>query len=125
MQRLMMKHQQAVKRIIRYIAGTLDHGLYCLRCLEEEHLVGYNNTDYTGDIDTNKSTSGILFFGKCLVSGQSVKQHVVALFGCETEYIAASTASTQALCLVRLLGDLSVETLERWNSGWTASPLGP
>jgi hypothetical protein len=31
---------------------------------------------------------------------------VVALSSCEAEYIAASTASTQALCLVRLLGDL-------------------
>jgi hypothetical protein len=51
--------------------------------------------------------SGILFFfDKCLVSWQSVKQQVVALSSCEAEYISASTASTQALCLVRLLSDL-------------------
>jgi hypothetical protein len=31
---------------------------------------------------------------------------VVALSSCEAEYIASSTASTQALWLVRLLGDL-------------------
>jgi hypothetical protein len=31
---------------------------------------------------------------------------VVDLSSCEAEYIAASTASTQALCLVRLLSDL-------------------
>jgi hypothetical protein len=48
----------------------------------------------------------ILFFGKSLVSWQSVKQQVVAMSSCETEYIAASTASTQALWLARLLGDL-------------------
>jgi hypothetical protein len=32
MQRPTTEHQQAVKRIIRYVAGTLDHGLYYPRC---------------------------------------------------------------------------------------------
>jgi hypothetical protein len=75
MQRPTMEHQQAVKRIIRYVAGILNHGLYYPRCLGEAHLVGYSDNDHAGDIDTSKSTSGILFyFGKCLVSWQSVKQ---------------------------------------------------
>jgi hypothetical protein len=106
MQRPTTEHQQVVKRIIRYVAGTLDHGLYYPRCPGEAHLVGYSDSDHTSDIDTSKSTSGILFFGKCLVSWQSVKQQVVALFSCEAEYITTSTASTQALWLVRLLSDL-------------------
>jgi hypothetical protein len=102
-----MEHQLAVKRIIRYVAGTLDHGLYYLRCPGEAHFVGYSDSDHAGDIDTSKSTSGTLFFlGKCLVSWQSVKQQVVALSSCQAEYITASTASTQALWLARLLGDL-------------------
>jgi hypothetical protein len=87
-----------VKRIIHYVVGTLNHGLYYPRCHEEAHLVGYSDSDHVGDIDTSRSTSGILFFfGKCLVSWQSVKQQVVALSNCEAEYIAASTASTHAL----------------------------
>jgi hypothetical protein len=98
MQRPTMEHQQAVKRIIHYGAGTLDHDLYYLRCPVEAHLVRYNDSDHAGDIDTSKSTSGILFFfGKCLVSWQSVKQQVVALSSYEAEYIVASTASTQVL----------------------------
>jgi hypothetical protein len=68
MQRLTTEHQQAVKRIIRYVVGTLDHGLYYPRCPGGAHLVGYSDSDHAGDIDTSKSTSGILFFGKCLVS---------------------------------------------------------
>jgi hypothetical protein len=80
MQRPTTEHQQAVKRIIHYVAGTLDHGLYYPRCHGEAHLVGYSDSDHAGDIDTSKSTSGILFFfSKCLVTWQSVKQHVVAL----------------------------------------------
>jgi hypothetical protein len=107
MQRPTTEHQQAVKRIIRYVVGTLDHSLYYPRCPEEAHLVEYNDSDHTDDINASKSTSGILFlFGKCLVSWQSVKQQVVALSSCKAEYIAASTASTQALWLVRLLDDL-------------------
>jgi hypothetical protein len=69
LQRSTMEHEQAVKRIIRYVAGTLDHGLYYPRCPGEAHLVGYSGSDHAGDIDTSKSTSGILFFlGKCLIS---------------------------------------------------------
>jgi hypothetical protein len=69
------EHQQIVKRIIRYVAGTVDHDLYYPRCPGEAHLVRYNDSDHADDIDTSKSTSGILFFfGKCLVSWQSVKQ---------------------------------------------------
>jgi hypothetical protein len=98
MQRPTMEHQQAVKRIIRYVAGTLDHNLYYPKCHGEAHLIECSDSDHAGDIDTSKSTSGILFFfGKCLVSWQSVKQQVVALSSCEAEYIAASTASTQVL----------------------------
>jgi hypothetical protein len=107
MQRPTTEHQQAVKRIIRYVAGTLDHGLYYPRCPGEAHLVRYSDNDHAGDIDTSKSTSGVLFFfGKCLVSWQLVKQQVVALSSCGAEYIAASTASNQAIWLVRLLSDL-------------------
>ena len=76
----------------------LDHDLYYPRCPGAAHFVEYSDSDHVGDIDTSKSTSGILFFlGKCLVSWQSVKQQVVALSSCEAEYIAASTASPQAL----------------------------
>jgi hypothetical protein len=77
-----------VKRIIRYVAGTLDHGLYYPRCPRKAHFVGYSNSDHAGDIDsdhagdidTSKSTSEILLFlGKCLVNWHSVKQQVVTL----------------------------------------------
>ena len=60
MQRPMIEHQQAVKRIIRYVVGTLDHGLYYLRCPGTANFVGYNDSDHMGDIDTSKSRSEIL-----------------------------------------------------------------
>jgi hypothetical protein len=50
-----------VKRIVRYVAGTLDHGLFYPRFAGEAHFVGYSDSDHAGDINTSKSTSGILF----------------------------------------------------------------
>jgi hypothetical protein len=127
LQRPMTEHEQAVKRIVRYVAGTLDHGLYYPRCPGEAHLVGYSDSDHADDIDTSKSTSGILFFlGKCPISWQSVKHQVVAMSSCKTKYIAASTASTQTLWLARLLEDLlggDVGAMELWVDSLSALAL--
>jgi len=71
------------------------------------HFIGYYDSDLASDVDTSKSTNGTMFFlGDCLVSWQSIKQKVVALSSCEAEYIATTTAATQALWLSRLLGEL-------------------
>jgi hypothetical protein len=69
MERLTTEHQQAIKRILRYVVGTLDYGLRYKQCPSASHLVGYCDSDLADDIDTSKSTSGILFFlDNCLVS---------------------------------------------------------
>jgi hypothetical protein len=74
MERLTMEHQQAIKQIMRYIAGMLDYGLWYEQCPDVAHLIGYYDSDLTGDIDTSKSTSNVLFFiGNCPVSWQSLK----------------------------------------------------
>ncbi|XP_066323769.1 secreted RxLR effector protein 161-like [Miscanthus floridulus] len=85
MQRPTTEHQQPVKRIIHYIVGTLDHGLYYPRCLGAAHFIGYSDSDHAGDIDTSKSTSGILFllaglcgaaaYGGLAAPGQHQRQH--------------------------------------------------
>jgi hypothetical protein len=107
MERTMVEHQQAIKRILRYVTGTLDYDLRYEHRFGVSHLVGYCDSDLTGDIDTSKSTSDILFFlGNYPVSWQSLKQRVVALLSCEAEYIAATSIATQALWLARLVDEL-------------------
>jgi hypothetical protein len=96
-----------VKKILRYITGTLQYGLCYGRQTGTTRLVGYCDSDLAGNIDTRKSTTSALFFlGKSLVNWQSLKQRVVALSSCEAEYIAATTAVTQAIWMARLLGEL-------------------
>uniref|UniRef100_I1PRH8 Reverse transcriptase Ty1/copia-type domain-containing protein n=1 Tax=Oryza glaberrima TaxID=4538 RepID=I1PRH8_ORYGL len=107
MERPTEEHMVAVKRILRYVAGTMEYGLHYKREKEEQRLIGYSDSDLAGDIDTRRSTSGMLFFlDSSLVSWQSIKQRVVALSSCEAEYVAATNAATQGIWLARLLGEL-------------------
>jgi hypothetical protein len=116
MERPTTEHQQEIKQILCYVAGTLDYGLRYERCPGASHLVSYCDSDLAGDIDTSKSTSGVLFFlGNCLIRWQSLNQRVVALSSYEAEYIAATSVATQALWLARLLGELlgrKIKTVE-------------
>ncbi|KAJ1268476.1 hypothetical protein BS78_07G138400 [Paspalum vaginatum] len=101
------EHDQAVKGLLRYVAGTLNYGLRYERRPGTAQIVGYSDADHGSDIDNRKSTSGTFFFlGNSLISWQSIKQRVVALSSCEAEYIAATPAATQAIWLARLLGEL-------------------
>ena len=69
MERLTMEHLQVVKRILRYVAGTLDYGLHYGRAPDTAWFVGYCDSDLIGDVDISKSTTGTMFFlGDCLVN---------------------------------------------------------
>lgn len=109
------EHLNAVKRILRYIAGTIDHGCHYKPEDKKLKLLGYNDANMGGDIDTRRSTTGVLFFlGSSLVSWQSQKQKVVALSSCEAEYIAGATTACQDvwLCKCQLLAELKDEQCE-------------
>jgi hypothetical protein len=68
-------HLVAVKRVLRYMAGTKDYRLHYMRHEEgRPRLVGYSDTDMASDVDTRKSTSDIVFFlGGNPVTWQSTK----------------------------------------------------
>ena len=71
-------------------------------------LTAFSDADMAGDVDGRKSTTGVLvFLGAAPVARQSLKQKVVALSTCESEYVAAATAACQVVWLRRLLGELT------------------
>jgi hypothetical protein len=82
------KHLAAVKRVLRYVAGTIDYGCCYKRTGAEVRLLGFSDADMGGNIDTRKSTIGLMFFSACAISWQSQKQKVVSLSSYEAEYIA-------------------------------------
>ena len=76
-----------MKRIIRYVNGTLDYNLWYSRD-SNACLAGYLNADWAGSVDDWKSTSGSCFYlGNNLVSWMSKKQNSVSLSTAEAEYI--------------------------------------
>ncbi|XP_065622848.1 secreted RxLR effector protein 161-like [Quercus suber] len=98
-------HLTAVKRIIWYINGTPDYGLWYSKDLNA-CLAGYSDADWAGSLDDRKSTSGGCFYlGNNLVSWMSKKQNSVSLSTVEAEYIAARSCCTQLLWMKKLLHD--------------------
>ncbi|XP_016185969.1 uncharacterized protein LOC107627658 [Arachis ipaensis] len=66
-------HLQTAKRILRYIKGTLNDGIY-YQNTNEINLVGYTNSDWAEDIETRKSISGFVFhLGSIVISWSSKK----------------------------------------------------
>ena len=101
-------HWKAAKRILRYVKGTADLGLLYPRgtnnCVK---LAGYPDSDWCGDSDDRRSTTGFVFyFGTTAFTWQSKKQAIVTLSTCEAEYVAASSCVNHAIWLRNLLEDL-------------------
>ncbi|GJU32265.1 retrovirus-related pol polyprotein from transposon TNT 1-94 [Tanacetum coccineum] len=86
------KHLKEVKRIFRYLRGTINMGLWYTKDSGFE-LTGFSDADYAGCKDTFKSTSGgVQFLGEKLVSWSSKKQDCTALSTAEAEYVSLSPA---------------------------------
>ena len=103
-------HWTGVKRILRYLKGTLKYGLKFSVHEEEPELFGYSDADWAGDVDTRRSTSGYVFqIGTSTVSWSSRKQATVAKSSTEAEYVALSSATQEAVWLCRLMEDLGRE----------------
>ena len=100
-------HMVVVKHILRYVVGTCDWGLCFKKKQEQAVLIGFSDSDFGGNVDSRKSTTGVIFFLVCSpITWQSTKHKVVAQSSCEAEYIAAANAACQALWLSRVLGKL-------------------
>lgn len=102
-------HLNAAKRVLRYLKGTVSFGLFYRKGGKEE-LIGYTDSDYAGDQDDRKSTSGYVFMlSSGAVSWSSKKQPVVTLSTTEAEFIAAASSACQAVWLRRILQQLNLE----------------
>jgi hypothetical protein len=102
-------HLLQVKRIIKYVSGTCNHGmLYSYNA--NPTLIGYCDADWAGSADDRKSTSGgCFFFGENLISWFSKKQNCVSLSTVEAEYIAAGSGCSQLLWMKQMLTEYNVE----------------
>ena len=105
-------HWRAVKRILRYIQGTVGYGLK-YSAGGGITLTGLCDADWAGDKQDRKSTSGYTFFiGGNPVSSSSRKQQTVSLSSGEAEYIALSAATQEAMWIRSMLTELGFKPKE-------------
>ncbi|KAK2435258.1 hypothetical protein QL285_020332 [Trifolium repens] len=102
-------HLKAVKRILKYLKGTSNFGLWYSKG-NDCSLVGYSDSDFAGCKLDRKSTSGTChLFCNSLVSWHSKKQVSVALSTAEAEYVAAGSCCSQILWLKQQLLDYDLK----------------
>ncbi|XP_062075781.1 uncharacterized mitochondrial protein AtMg00810-like [Humulus lupulus] len=95
-------HWSAMKRVLRYLKGTLHHGLH-IKYSEKLPLTGYSDADWACCPDDRRSVAGYcVYLGDTLVSWLSKKQAVVSRSSTESEYralahVAAEISWTQSL----------------------------
>lgn len=95
-------HFQALRRILRYIKGTLDDGIQLTKG-NIDRLVSYSDADWGGCPDTRRSTSGYcVFLGPNLVSWSAKRQPTVSRSSSEAEYKGVANTVSE-LCWIRNL----------------------
>ena len=100
------EHWDAAHGILRYLKGTRDYRLVFGGDLD---LVGYCDSDYAGNVNSRRSTTGYTFLlAGGAISWCSKLQATVSTSTCEAEYIAAATATKEALWLRKLLSDFGL-----------------
>ena len=84
-------HLVTVKRIFKYLKGTMTYGLQYPRN-QNFQLIAYSDADWANCLGERKSTSGGAFFlGDSLVAWMSKKQGSITLSTTEDEYIVVAT----------------------------------
>nr|GEZ42639.1 retrovirus-related Pol polyprotein from transposon TNT 1-94 [Tanacetum cinerariifolium] len=99
------KHIHAVKRIFRYLSGTVHQGLWYLKD-SSVALTTFAEADHAGCQDTRRSTSGSLqFLGDRLISWSLERQKSATISSTEAEYITLSRCCAQILWMRSQLTD--------------------
>jgi hypothetical protein len=98
-------HLTAAKRVLRYLKGTLNSGLYL--CKVPITLTAFCDVDWAGNPDDQCSTTGYgVFLGPNLISWSAKKQHIVSRSSTEAEYRSLSLTTAELFWLCMLLKEL-------------------
>jgi hypothetical protein len=96
-------HLTVMKRTLRYLRGTLDHGLLLRRSASSE-LIVYTDADWAGCPDTRRSTSGYaVFLGTNLISWSLKHHNVISRSSVKAEYRAVANGVAEVCWMRQLL----------------------
>lgn len=106
-ERLIMMYQNAVKRILRYVKGTLDHSLVYSKGTGHYLLSGYSDSDLASNIDDRKSTKGMVFYlNESLITLVIQKQRCVSISSSEAEFMTAMATVCHGIWIRNLLSQI-------------------
>jgi histone deacetylase 1/2 len=101
-------HFSAVKRILRYVNGTLNLGLK-FRPSNSMVVSAFSDADWAGCVDDRRSTGGFaVFLGPNLISWSARKQPTVSRSSTEAEYKALANATAELIWIQQLLRELQI-----------------
>ncbi|GKA35263.1 putative RNA-directed DNA polymerase [Tanacetum coccineum] len=116
----------AVKRILRYLHGTVEHGMPIRRSSDstfqaftdvlwkgnpDTFLEAFSNADWAGDLDDRWSTRGFaIYLGSNLISWTARKQRTVSRSSTEAEYKALADTVAELTWLQALLNKLGIRS---------------
>lgn len=100
------------KRILRYLVDKKNEGICYLRNSNYKQLEAFCDSDFAGDKNTRKSTTGfVIFYCGGPIAWTSRKQPIVSLSSTEAEYIAAADCTKEILYLKTVIEDLIGEEI--------------
>ena len=100
-------HLTAAKHILRYVRGTIDHGLFYTP--GPISLSTFSDVDWAGDPNDRRSTLGLLvFLGNNPITWSAKKQLTVSRSSTEAKYRALASASAELCWLRTLIKDLGL-----------------
>lgn len=103
------EHWTAVKRIFRYLRGTIDMKVLYTR-KESNEMHAFCNSDFATDEDERRSCSAyVILMSNGPISWYSHRQPIIALSSTEAEYIALSDCTKHLLWLRKLTNELEKE----------------
>ncbi|KAK1415156.1 hypothetical protein QVD17_30928 [Tagetes erecta] len=103
-------HFQFLKRILRYVKGTISYGL-SITPSPSDRLVAYSDADWGGCPDTRRSTSGFcVFLGHNLISWSSKRQPTISRSSAEAEYRGVANTVAETSWIRNLLLELGLHT---------------
>ncbi|XP_057976061.1 uncharacterized mitochondrial protein AtMg00810-like [Malania oleifera] len=103
-----LPHWSALKRVLRYLKGTINHGLF-FTSHSGPVVQAYSDADWGGCPDDRRSTSGCcIFLGNHLISWSSKKQKSAARSSTEAKYKSLASSAAELIWLQFLLKELGI-----------------